>query len=513
LAKPYRKPQNIMAALLIPWIESHWQAILAGSLAFLTATVLVALITAARRARIEEQLTAEARRAADLEARLAQTSSALDEEERESARLRGQVVELRTRLEQETRSAREKEQLLERAEHKLGDTFKALSADALRASNEQFLQIARQALAAREEDSARDLDRRRAEIEQLVKPVAESLRQFEGRVGEMEKAREGAYAELRTQVRAMAETQTGLQRETARLVKALRQPAGRGQWGEMQLRRVVEMAGMQEHCDFDLQTGVTDADGRRLRPDLVVRMPGGKTVVVDAKTPMDAYLEALEAVDDGTREAALKRHARQVRTHIAQLASKRYAEPFDDHPEFTVLFLPAESIFSAALQTDPGLIEKGVEQGVILATPTTLVALLRAVAYGWRQEALAKNAREICDLGRTLHRRLGTLGDHFSQLGKSLDSAVGHFNAAVGSYESRVLGTARKFETLQAADPDTLESPAPVEKSTRSLAAPEETPTAEEEPAAEEDPASGETESRRKASSAASDLRSALDER
>lgn len=490
----------IMLALEIQLTGQLWPWLIGVLGGIIFGWMVSALIAGSKRGRVEEQLKAEARRSTELETRLMQTTALAEENERNADTLRNHATELKTRLEQELRSAAERQQLLENAETRLSNTFKALSADALKSTSEQFFQMAKQSLQAQQADAKGDLEKRQTAIEQLIKPVGETLGKFEGKIGEIEKAREGAYAELKSQVKAMAEAQSGLQRETSQLVKALRQPTGRGQWGEIQLRRVVEMAGMQEHCDFQTQTTTTDDEGKRLRPDLIVKLPGGKTIVVDSKTPMDAYLDAVEAENDDARAVSLNRHARQVRTHIGQLASKKYSAQFDHAPEFTVLFLPSEAFFSAALQTDPGLIESGVDQGVILATPTTLIALLRAVAYGWRQESLAENAREISALGKTLHERLGVLAGHFAKLGRSLDSAVGHFNAAIGSYETRILTTARKFEELKAApESESLPVTETIERTARIPLT-----STLPEPADQD-------ESRQKANSAASDLRSALE--
>jgi DNA recombination protein RmuC len=385
---------------------------------------------------------------------------------------RGRVARLEERAAAERRAAGEKVALLERAEHTLREAFASLSAEALRRNNQSFLDLAQTRLGQFQQSAASDLDQRRRAVGDLVRPIQETLARVDGKLGEVEKERIAAYAGLVEQVRAMAQTQQALHAETGNLVKALRAPQVRGRWGEIQLKRVVEMAGMLDYCDFEEQASVGTADGR-LRPDLIVRLPGGKTVVVDAKAPLAAYLDALDGTgDDGAREALLRDHARRVREHMVELGSKAYWNQFQPAPDFVLMFLPGEAFFSAACQCDPSLIEFGVNRQVIPASPTTLISLLRAIAYGWRQERIARNAQEISQLGRELHERIGTLAEHFDGLGRALDRSVEAYNRAVGSLESRVLVSARRFRELGVSGEELPAVPG-VEHAVRGLQAPE----------------------------------------
>lgn len=413
-------------------------------------------------------------------ARLREAQGTLAQREAELATLRAQESALAVRcatLQGELESERvlfaERQAALEAARASFSDTFKALSADALAKNNQSFLELARGTLEAQQALARGELEKRQLAIGELVAPVKTSLEKFEQQIQGIEKARVDAYATLTEQVRSLASAQDLLRSETGNLVKALRAPQTRGRWGELQLKRVVEMAGMLDHCDFFEQESTTTEDGR-LRPDLIVKLPGGKNIVVDAKAPLAAYLEALEANDDETKRKKLADHARQVREHLKKLGQKSYWEQFQPSPDFVVLFLPGEMFYSAALEADPSLIEAGVDARVILATPTTLIALLRAVAYGWTQQALTENAERISQLGRELYERLATMAEHWSRVGKNLGEAVGAYNKSVASMETRVLVSARKFRELKAASEDKeIADLAPVDSLPRELQAPE----------------------------------------
>jgi DNA recombination protein RmuC len=381
-------------------------------------------------------------------------------------------VRLRADLDQERAVHAERLKAYEEAEATLRDAFRALSAEALKTNNQAFLDLAETRLHDAQTEAAADIEARKKAIETLLTPLAKTLDQVDREIKESERRRLRDGAQLVQQIASLDTVGKELRGETARLVDALKRPGVRGRWGELQLKRVVELAGMIEYCDFEEQHTLS-VDERRMRPDVIVRLPGDRRVVVDAKAPLDAYLRALEAPDEAARQALLADHARQVRNHLVQLSAKGYAVHVQPSPDFVVMFLPGEMFFSAALEQDPSLIEYGVEQRVIPASPTTLIALLRAVAYGWQQEAVARDAQQIAELGRKLYDAVGALGGHFEKLGTRLRGAVDAYNDAIGSLEGNVLVKARKFKDFQAATGEDVEALPPIDKVPRMLQAAE----------------------------------------
>lgn len=419
-----------------------------------------------QRAAAEEQ----ARQLAPLRATIVEREARLATLAEELAGRRAQTAELEARLQEERRAAIEKLALLEDAQRKLADAFKALSADALKSNNQSFIDLAQATFARLQETAKGDLESRQQAIAALVKPLGETVGKLDGRLGDLEKVRASEAGTLAEQLKQLNTANDRLGRETRNLVDALRRPTARGRWGEVQLRRVVEMAGMIEHCDFIEQANVMTDDGA-LRPDLVVRLPGGRSVVVDAKAVLSAYLEAIEATDDETRLDRQRAHARQLADHIDKLAAKAYWQQFQPAPEFVILFVPGESVLAAACEQRPELMEHATSRRVILATPSSLIATLLAVAYGWRQEQVARNAQQISELGRELHERLRLLVEHVAAVGDGLEKAVRSYNKAVGSFETRVLVSARRFKELGAAGGDELPALLPSEVVPRALEA------------------------------------------
>lgn len=430
---------------------------------------------------------AQAQQMRDLEARLATQEGSLgeirnqlqesrDEAGRLQADLRAATAEkaaAEARLSEARAGLEEQKALLEQAKIKLADAFKALAADALKSSNEDFLTLAEQRFKALQQEAEGELESRKIAIETLVQPLQQALETYQEEAKELEAARLQQIGSVGQQLAQVAEAQTSLQRETASLVNALRTPQIRGRWGEIALRKTAELAGMTNYCDFVEQESVS-VEGGRLRPDMIVRLPAKREIVVDAKVALNAYLDALEAPTPETREAALTRHAQQIRGHVKRLASKEYWNQFPQAPEFVVLFIPGEVFFAAAAERDPDLLQEALANHVLIATPTTFIGLLLTAHYGWRQEQIAENAQRIGDLGRQVHERLAILIEHLAKVGKALENSVEAYNKAVGSLETRVLPAARRFNELGAGGTMEIVVLEPIAQAPRAVAAPDE---------------------------------------
>lgn len=381
-------------------------------------------------------------------------------------------VKAETQLAEATKNLEEQKKFIEGSRRDLENAFKALSDDALKSNNQAFLELATKSLESTLTEGRGDLERRRQAIDELVRPLKDALNKYEEHIRTIEQSRQKAYVSLEEQIKSLGETHRDLRDKTDGLVTALRKPEVRGRWGEITLERVAELAGMSEHCDFSQQVSVESDDGR-LRPDMIVHLPGRREVVVDSKVSLTAYIDALSAGSDEERAQHLSRHAQQMRTHMKDLSEKSYWEQFPRAPEFVVMFIPGESFFAAALECDRKLLEDGMSKRVVLATPTTLIALLWSVAYGWRQEQLTQNAQEICDLGKQLYDRLQVLSEHFESMRRNLERTNEAFNKAVASIEARVYPAARRFKDLGITSGKDIEVVEPVERTPRVLNLPE----------------------------------------
>ena len=468
-------------------IQSHtmWPILFAAAMLALTAAVAVAgYLWAARRSVQRESDSLRdtlAQREQAIEGYLGELETARSERDSIRTELHTAQQELARLKEREANFQQRVDELRkeqEQAHDKAREAFKALSNDALEKAEKRFLDMAKRSFEGEQKDAAAELERKKQAIESMLKPIRESLDKHAKAVTDIEKERQGSYHALKQQITSMQELQGQLRGETANLVKALRRPEVRGRWGEMQLHRVAELAGMIPHCDFQEQVSVR-TDDATLRPDMVVRLPAGRTIVVDAKTPIEAYVEAAECEQDADREAALQRHLRHIDSKVQELAAKSYQSQFDRSPDFVVLFIPGESFLQAAVERSPDLMERAMNRGVVIATPSTLIALLKAVEMGWREQRIAESAEQVRDLGVELHERVGTFVGHFTTIGTHIEKTVGAYNKAVGSLETRVLVTARKFKDLGADSKKELPaegSITPIETTPRQLTAESETP-------------------------------------
>ncbi len=390
----------------------------------------------------------------------------------ERQRLTADLSGMRSHIETEKKAMTEKLELLNQAQKALSDTFKALSSEALKNNNDQFLQLAKTNMETFNSEAKGDLEKRQKAIEELLKPMTESLKKVDTTIIEIENKRENAYGQITEQVKKLYETELSLRNETSNLVKALRTPQGRGQWGEIQLKRVVEMAGMQEYCDFDEQHSVNTDDGKQ-RPDMIIKLPGNKRIVIDAKAVLSAYLDAIDEQDETARDLKLVQHAAQVRSRVAELSKKEYWNQFENAPDFVVMFMPTDAILTAALLKDGGLFEDAIKSNILLVTPVTLIALLKSAAYGWQQEALAQNAMEIKKVGIELYKRLNTISDYVTKVGRGLNTTVENYNKMVSSMESRLLPSTKRLMELKVANNEDLIELEPVSGTIRELTASE----------------------------------------
>jgi DNA recombination protein RmuC len=397
------------------------------------------------------ELDAKARSAeavnGELRQQISQKEVALEQLRNELDAERQSRVEALTRLEAAQKSFEEQRAMIEAMKKEMTDTFNALSSAALKSSSEDFLRLASESLGKVVSDTKGKLGEHQAAMDGMIKPLSETLKRYEEQIRVMEESRHKAYGSLEEQLRTLASTHENLQRETSNLVSALRKPQVRGRWGEMQLRRVAELSGMAMHCDFTEQLSV-DTDKGRIRPDMIVHLPMGREIVVDSKVSLEAYLDATAAQTEEERKVKMEKHAQQVRAHMIKLASKDYWSQFSQSPEFVVLFIPGEAFLSPAVEIDNSLIEDGIEKRIIIATPTTFIALLRAIAYGWRQEQMTKNAQQIGMLGKELYERISTMAKYFGELGSAIEKSILSYNKVIGSMESRVLPSIRKFREL-----------------------------------------------------------------